>query len=324
MVGRNRPLGNPSACRGSKACPDQDCVDWISLATMSTSRWPWWHQPSGPDEYRIRELLRAVWDLHALYGQSAWLWRGQPNLEHDLTPAVHTRVKGGGLTDDRVKACTEDLLKAARDAHLDLHEGACLPDLALLAMLQHHGAATPLLDVSLDPLVGLYMGVVSSNPGDDEQDGVLFAIRQPASTFPAFTSKEFAEVYEDLPMDSAVMYSAPDVSERLRIQRGHFLLARVHAAFRTSIPVVIESPSQLKSLRNAWIYKLMDARGRQGQPGVTTNAAVFRVTAKFKARLRSWLEERSGLSPAFVLPTAWHRPHLDAFCMAHGRKWAWE
>ncbi|HLX87917.1 MAG TPA: hypothetical protein VKR22_05630, partial [Acidimicrobiales bacterium] len=76
-------------------------------------------------------------------------------------------------------------------------------------------------------------------------------------------------------------------------------------------------------LSEKWIYKLMEARGVQGQPAVTTNVAVFRITAKFKPQLRTWLEERSGLTPAFVLPTAWHRPHLDAFCVAHGRGSLW-
>ncbi len=290
---------------------------------MPNPRFPWWHQQTGPDAYRIRELLRAIWDLHALYGQSTWLWRGQPNAKHDLTPAVHTRVLAGGLTDERVADCTDDLIEAARAAKLDLHEGACLPDLALLAMLQHHGAATPLLDVSLDPLVGLYMAVVSPNPDDDAKDGVLFAIRRPATTLPAFTSTEFATLYAALPVDAAVMYSAPDVSERLRIQRGHFLLANVHNGFRTSVPLTIENPAGLNALTSAWIYTLMAARGNQGQPAVTTDVGVFRVTAKFKGELRKWLEARSGLTPAFVLPTAWHRPHLDAFCAAHGRTTVW-
>ncbi len=290
---------------------------------MPTPKWPWWHESNGPDAYRIRELLRAVWDLHALYGQSTWLWRGQPNYEHDLTAAVHTRVVAGGLTDGRVKDCTVDLIDAARFAQLDLHEGTRLPDLALLAMLQHHGAATPLLDVSLDPLVGLYMAAVSSSPADDEQDGVLFAVRRPAQTIPAFMSGGFVEIYDDLPADAPVLYTAPDVSERLRIQRGHFLLAKADDRFRSTLPLAIESPHQLGGLANAWIYTLMAARGVQGQPGVTSDVAVFRVTAKFKADIRTWLEARSGLTPDFVLPTAWHRPHLDRFCSAHGRHAAW-
>ena len=301
---------------------------------MATPRWPWWHQPSGPDDYRIRELLRAVWDLHALYGQSTWLWRGQPNLSCDLTAAVHSRISDGGIPDgginDRVKECTRDLADAAREAHLDIHEGTRLPDLALLAMLQHHGAATPLLDVSLDPLVGLYMAVVSPYSDDDSKDGVLFAIRRPDKTEPAFSSRRFEHVYDDLSADNdnpsannTVLYAAPDVSERLRIQRGIFLLARATRRFRTSLPLTIEEPNNLKQLKNAWIYRLMDARGKQGLPAVTSDVAVFRVTAKFKPALQTWLEDRSGLTPDFVLPTAWHQPHLDRFCAAHGRLVPW-
>lgn len=288
---------------------------------MPTPRWPWWHQTDGPDDYRIRELLRAVWDLHTLYGQHTWLWRGQPNYTHDLTAGIHTRVAAGGLANECVVECTTDLIGAARDARLDLHEDARLPDLALLAMLQHHGAATPLLDVSLDPLVALYMAVVSPNPADDDNDGVLFAIRRPQSTLMAFDSGPFNEVYNQLPDDAAVLYTAPDVSERLRIQRGHFLLAKVADKFRTTLPLTIDNPSQ--GLANVWIYKLMAAWGVQGQPAVTSDVAVFRVTAKFKSALRGRLEARSGLTPAFVLPTAWHRPHLDAFCSAHGRGATW-
>ena len=208
-------------------------------------------------------------------------------------------------------------------AQLDIHEGTRLPDLALLAMLQHHGAATPLLDVSLDPLMGLYMAVVSPFPSDDTEDGVLFAIRRPEKIVPAFNSGKFEQIYDELPEDTAVLYAAPDVSERLRIQRGNFLLARVTKRFRTSLPLAIEEPRKLKKLENAWIHRLMEARGKRGQPAVTSDVAVFRVTAKFKPALQKWLEDRSGLTPDFVLPTAWYQPHLDAFCTAHGRSTEW-
>lgn len=124
--GMDLPAAAPTAHTVSSPCQHRDD--------------PWWHQSNGPDDYRIRELLRAVWDLHALYGQGTWLWRGQPNYGHDLTAGVHTRVMAGGLTDDRVKGCTIDLIDAGSAAQLDLHEGTRLSDLALLAMLQHHGA----------------------------------------------------------------------------------------------------------------------------------------------------------------------------------------
>ena len=222
-------------------------------------RWAWWEKSTGDDEHRIRELLRAVWELHAMYGGATWLWRGQPNCDHDITPAAHTRV-GAGITDDSVKACMRALIDAARAAKLDVHEGTVLPDLALLAMLQHHGAGTPLLDVSLDPLVALYMAVVSSNPSDDAKDGALFAIQKPPVVHPSFETTRFEDVYDNLPADKVVMYSAPEVSERLRIQRGHFLLGRYHATgTQTSLPVSVESTDA--NLEDTWLYRLMAQRG---------------------------------------------------------------
>jgi len=124
------------------------------------------------------------------------------------------------LDDDIVKSITKTLILSARRASLDMHEGTTLPELALLALLQHHGAATPLLDVSLDPVVGLYMSVVSPSTKDDDEDGALFAIRKPTTTIAPFDSRRFATVYDSLPRDRVIFYSAPDISERLRIQRG--------------------------------------------------------------------------------------------------------
>src|SRR3954452_15815630 len=104
-------------------------------------KWPWWHQGTGSDQYRIRELLRGIWDLHAMYGaDDPWLWRGQANAGHSLEPAIHTRVRANAsLDDESVQECTTGLIKAARKASLDKHEGTNLPELALLALLQHHG-----------------------------------------------------------------------------------------------------------------------------------------------------------------------------------------
>lgn len=290
---------------------------------MGSPRWPWWHQLGGNPTYRVRELLRAVWDLHGLYGQSEWLWRGQADSTHNLTAAVHTRIEAGGLNDDRVKECTIDLIRAARRARLDEHEGTRLPDLALLAMLQHHGAATPLLDVSHDPLVGLYMAVVSPSPADDDKNGVLFAIRRPEETLRAYESDRFRKTYCDLPDETPKFYTAPDISERLRIQRGNFLIAKVSDNPRTSLPIKIDPVDKGTPLKHTPIYKFMEARRGRGRPTSPPQVAVFRVASDSKPQLKEWLETRSGLTREYMLPTAWHQPHLDAFCSAHGRSVKW-
>lgn len=166
-------------------------------------------QGTGGDDHRERELLRAIWDLHAV-SSTVWLWRGQANAAHDITPGIHTRIKAAGALDDTtVVTRTTDLLGTVRHTRLDQHEGVRLTDLPLLALIQHHGAATPLLDVSLDPLVALYMAVVSPNAADDRKDGVVFAIRRPAMVIDPFTSEAFEHLYERLPANAVAMYTAP-------------------------------------------------------------------------------------------------------------------
>jgi len=283
------------------------------------ARWPWWHQGSGPNDYRVRELLRAIWDLHAMYGVDVpWLWRGQANAAFNLEPGMHTRVREHATLDDpNIEYFTRGLLSAARSAELDRHEEMRLPDLALLALLQHHRAATPLMDVTLDPMVGLYMSVVSPNPDDDDKDGVLFAIRRPTVEISDFDSRSFADVYASL-KGGVAMYTAPDVSERLRIQRGHFLLGPVSGDDeRVTIPLSLDPAS---SRKDAWIWKRMDKRGESGPvPAATSDVAVFRIASQFKGRLRDWLEARSGLKADFIYPTPWHQPHLERFAASHGR-----
>jgi FRG domain len=232
---------------------------------------------------------------------------------------MHTRIHANGVLDDAaVVNRTDQLLHAVRAAGLDRHEGVRLTDMPLLALLQHHGAATPLLDVSLDPLVGLYMAVVSPNPADDDKDGALFAIRRPPSSILTFTSDSFQTVYGRLATGSVSMYTAPDVSERLRIQRGHFILGQVTSNHQTTLPLAVEDRSVL--VADTWLSKLLAKRGERGiPPPPTSGVGVFRVTAKFKKELRDWLEVRTGLTYEFIYPTAWHQPHLDAFCKSHGR-----
>lgn len=273
----------------------------------------------------MREILRAILDLHLAWPfDDPWLWRGQANWEFGLEPGMHTRLraKTGSppLTDDNVEGETLQLVYAAQNSNIGNHEGTALTNMALLAMLQHHGAATPLLDVSLDPLLALYMAVVSPDPKrDDGKHGAVFAIKKPKSkAIEPFDHRIFSTIYREVPAGEVRLYTAPDVSERLRIQRGHFLLGKVSDSDpRVSISLTIEPAEPVHS---SWIWERMESRRGGVQPQkLAPDVVVFQVAQDLKEALQKLLEARSGLTREFVFPTSWHKPHLEDFATSHRR-----
>lgn len=287
-----------------------------------------WKPPSNNAEHAARELLSAVMYLHTTFKDEVWLWRGQANEEYRLEPGMHTRVMATpGLRNDETNVAyiTQSLAQNARGLDLDKMRGARLPDLALLAHLQHYGAATPLLDVSVDPLVALWMVAFASADASHELDDVggrLYAIKRPpqsrvispldARPYWSTTEPSVASSLED----NVWWFKPPDVTERLRIQRGSFLvgpLADPNGSV-TTLPLVTT-----KSGKN-WLEDRFDKRGSRGKPsGSYTDVAVFSVRASLKKHLRHLLEERSGLDIATVYPTPWERPFIEQFAKGYGR-----
>lgn len=79
---------------------------------------------------------------------------------------------------DAVRGYERLMLNQARVNGFGHHDGRRLSDLELLANLQHHGAATNLLDVTKNLLVALWMA--SSEPEFDNKPGVVIAFGQSA------------------------------------------------------------------------------------------------------------------------------------------------
>ena len=155
--------------------------------------WETWSPVGGTRPWRIREVLRVVMGLHATVS-NGYLALGEVPVAatHPREPAMHTRVRitpEAMFDETTVRSATNKLLDMARGDWLDRVEDLRLPDLALLAHLQHNGAATPLLDVTVDPFVALWMVVHASGrdvAADDGFDGALFGIRRrkPGSNCP--------------------------------------------------------------------------------------------------------------------------------------------
>lgn len=286
-----------------------------------------WAPPSNNAEQEARELVSAVMYLHTTFKDEVWLWRGQAVRDHNLEPGMHTRIRrslGRRADEAAVAAETSYLLKKAREAGIDRVNGTRLPDLALLATLQHYGAATPLLDVTVDPLVALWMIAFASPESVDALDqktGALFAIKRPTSelTLTPLDARRYLSATEPsisvALSDKVWWYRAPDVTERLRIQRGSFLLGPFRPlAGRTTLPLQTETAGK------NWLENRLTKRGQRGNNArATTDVGLFRVRGGLKPYLRKLLSERSGLDTATVFPTPWERPFIEQFARGYGR-----
>lgn len=297
------------------------------IFVLPAGKWEQWAPANSRSDAEVRGLLRGVMGLHSTFADEIWLWRGQADEAHRLEPGVHSRVRNTpviALDESNARWATRQLLTLARENELDRMDGFRLPDLALLAHLQHHGAATPLLDVSVDPLVGLWMAAHASGDsadGLDDRAGLLFAIRRPDRRHwldPLDSRRYWTVGSPDVASGLGNVVSwfrPPDVSERLRIQRGSFLLGGlVDGAAPTTLSLDYRATKP-------WLGARVSAVGQRGKPTTAgTSIVAFRIRKGLKKEIREWLSERAGLTQQVIYPTPWHRPFLDEFCQSYGRR----
>lgn len=290
--------------------------------------WESWKPGGGPRGWQVRELLRAVLALHSTFAGEVWLWRGQSQWDfNSLEPGMHSRLRltqGLAFDERNVRWASQQLMDSARLNQLDVVQGLRLPDLALLAHLQHHGAATPLLNVTVDPLVGLWMVAHASGTdpkSDDGYDGALFGIRKPDSQrwLDPLESRSYWDSngsdIADAVRTQVHWFQAPDISERLRIQRGPFLVGGLASSGQVTFPLRWKS-----EVGKGWLKRRIDGLGQPGRPEkAKTDVVVFRVGAGLKAEVRKWLQERAGLTQEVIYPTPWNQPFLEQFSRAYGR-----
>ena len=118
-----------------------------------------------------------------LIDSGCFTFRGQCCSSWGLEPGIIRRIKNtytgigqSGLLFSLSLNSTMDLLRLAR-SNKYFSQNEC--DLNILAILQHYGAATPLLDFTNDPLVALYFACQSYEENGVQSDGKVFSINYP-------------------------------------------------------------------------------------------------------------------------------------------------
>ncbi|WP_159019877.1 FRG domain-containing protein [Algibacter sp. L3A6] len=102
------------------------------------------------------------------------MWRGQSNINWRIDHSAYRRLRldKNQITDSDLINYEKNLLKQASLKGYRQQNGRILSDLELLAKLQHHGAATRLVDFTRNSLIALWF----ASSENLESDGLLIGL----------------------------------------------------------------------------------------------------------------------------------------------------
>jgi hypothetical protein len=163
------------------------------------------------------------------------IWRGQADVSWPLHSGAYRRLaRVGGASTRTLGIYERGLLDTATHRGLRVHEGKALCDLELLARLQHHGAATRLVDATRSCLVALYFAC----DGVPDKIGLLAGFH--TSFLGGMEGRLQLDSYEEV-MDSIEEHQYPQtweppvVTPRIAAQHSQFLYSSVSDDMRGSL-----------------------------------------------------------------------------------------
>lgn len=177
----------------------------------------------------VDAYLNAITSLAATVGGKFNLFRGQmcdcPLLPKLGRPGFKS---SGGECLDCINAERRMLERLRRESRLFI-SAADFSDWDWLALAQHHGMATRLLDWTLNPLVALWFATEIS--GDTTLPRVVWAFRPEEDDYVSSGDNS------PLTCDRTKVFRPRHVSERIRAQSGCFTVHRYHSEQALFLPL---------------------------------------------------------------------------------------
>lgn len=232
-----------------------------------------------------QQALDLISHIALLAQGRTYAWRGQSDAAYKLSSSLYRRLEKTGepVTEKALRAEESKILDEARRWGLGRDLGPSATDLHLLALLQHHGVPTRLLDVTSNPMTALWFAAEQRANADGltaDPAGVLFAIDVTDTdwfqTFQHHGTQSWDKIgnplsatYEAALDDSGktqMMFRAfpalPD--ERMKAQEGYFL----GSAFpkKHKIPGVIGLKPAGTAPGDAKLQKLLEQARGPGRP----------------------------------------------------------
>ena len=135
-------------------------------------------------------LNQLLGDVSESDDARSFAYRGQRDATWELQSSAYRRLSrsaglgassGSEVTEESLIDYNKDLISKFRNRRFDTADGARFTDLEALSQLQHLGAATALIDFSLNPLVALWFACQEAPhdpiaPATSHQDGAVFRV----------------------------------------------------------------------------------------------------------------------------------------------------
>ncbi|WP_338642713.1 FRG domain-containing protein [Yersinia bercovieri] len=175
---------------------------------------------------QILELVQT----HNARRNNVYMWRGQGNFEWPIHSSAYRRLNldSSSVTEHGMRIYENWLLRQARHQGYGYENGRRLSDFELLAKLQHHGAATRLIDCSRNILVALWFACRS----EPNKTGLLFGLH--SDGLGGVETKPENRPYNEIFLQGQYnddshpqTWQPPVVTKRIAAQSAHFLYSSV-------------------------------------------------------------------------------------------------
>ncbi len=267
----------------------QDFTDWVSHG--------WGIEVKTPQQ--VLDLISHI----ALLAQGrTYAWRGQNDAGYQLSSSLYRSLEESGesVTEKAMREEEVNILDEARRWGLGRDLGTSATDAHLLAILQHHGVPTRLLDVTSNPMTALWFAAEEQLTDEGrETSGVMFAIDVGDTdwfqSFQHHGDQSWNKIGNPL---SAVFETALETSgksdsmfrvfpalpdERMKAQEGYFL----GSAFpkKQKVPGVIGFSPTGAAPGAAKLEKLLNPDRGRGRPANLPFCAIV-IPPEVKKKLR--------------------------------------
>ena len=255
------------------------------------------------------QLFRIISHIALLEQGRTYAWRGQNDASWDLSPSLYRRLAKGAsnVTEKKMRDAEMGIVAEARRWGLGRDLGPSATDMHMLAVLQHRGVPTRLIDVTSNPMTALWFAVEEHKPDEDgsvrRSPGVLFAIDVSKTAWYETFQHGEGQTYDHLANPLAATYkqalarskddkqmfrafpALPD--ERMKAQEGFFIGSCVPLSHR--VPGVLGFNPIGSAPGNEKLGKLLATEKGQGRPASVPFCAIV-IPAAIKDKIRDPLK----------------------------------